>query len=235
MGLITAVALAALAWTILWRTRKLSPAALQLLGAALLAGLAGYAFQGRTGLAGSPAAERAPAALPPAMTIPLAEEFFGRFNGAYSWLVIANSFLSRGNSEQAVATLASATRAAPGNAQLWIAYANAMRIHSGGRISPASRLAFERSAVLAPDHPGPAFFFGLAVLQTGDLDGALAVWNELLTKAPAGSPWGRALETRLAVLREIKAQTSTVPNRTAPPTDLRDRPAELPGTAGTGT
>lgn len=217
MGLIIAATLAALAWTALWRTRALAPASLQLLGAALLVGLAGYTFQGRTGLAGSPAAERAPNALPPAMALPLAEEFFGRFNSASSWLVIANSFLARGDSGEAVATLASATRAIPNNAQLWIAYANAIRMHGGGRISPASRLAFERAAALAPRHPGPAFFFGLAVLQTGDVDGALAVWNDLLADAPAGASWRGALATRIAVLQQIRARAATPPRGSAPP------------------
>ena len=106
MGLIVGAVLAASVWLVLWRTRGIGSAALQLVGAALLVGLAGYAMQGRVGLIGSPAAERPPHALPPAMTIPLADEFFGRFNGAYSWLAIANSFLARGNSGEAVATLA---------------------------------------------------------------------------------------------------------------------------------
>lgn len=206
MGLIVAAALAALTWGALWKTRRLSRAALQLLGAALLAGLAGYAFQGRVGLAGSPAAERRVAALPPAMPIALADEFFGRFNAAYSWLVIANSFLARGDSGEAVATLASATRAQPRDAQLWIALANAMTIHGGGRISPAARLAFGRSARLAPDHPGPAFFFGLALLQQDDVAGALVVWKELAAKAPDGSPWGAALQSRIAMVERLQRE-----------------------------
>lgn len=224
MGLLLGAVLAASVWLVLWRTRRIGSAALQLVGAALLVGLAGYAMQGRVGLIGSPAAERSPQALPPAMTIPLADEFFGRFNSAYSWLAIANSFLARGNSGEAVATLASATRAAPGNTQLWIAYANALRIHGGGRISPASRLAFERSATLAPDHPGPAFFFGLAVLQSGDVDGALIVWNDLLKKAPAGAPWGRALATRITVLNEIRSRVAAERTGTVPSARADDRP-----------
>lgn len=208
MALIIAAVLASLVWIVMWRTRRLNAAALQLLGASLLAGLAGYAFQGRTGLTGSPAAERAAQPLPPAMATPLATEFFGQFNGAYSWLVIANSFLARGNSGEAVATLGSAIRSRPRDAKLWIAYANAIRIHSGGRISPASRLAFERGASLAPEHPGPAFFFGLAVLQTGDIEGALVVWNDLLAKAPADAPWGKALAARVAILNQVRASQS---------------------------
>lgn len=228
MGLVIAAMLAALVWTTLWRTRKLGSAALQLVGAALLAGLAGYATQGRTGLFGSPAAERTPVALPPAMTIPLAEEFFGRFNGAYSWLVIANAFLARGNSGEAVATLASATRSAPRNAQLWIAYANALRIHSGGRISPASRLAFERSAVLAPEHPGPVFFFGLAVLQTGDVAAATAIWRDLLADAPEDARWRQPLAARIAVLEEVRARAANAPNVREPRADSPNRPVAAP-------
>lgn len=229
MGLVIAATVAALGWVILWRTRKLNTAALQLAGAALLAGLAGYAFQGRTGLTGSPAAERPHVALPEAMTIPLAEEFFGRFNGAFSWLVIANSFLARDDSGEAVATLASATRAAPRNAQLWIAYANAMRIHSGGRISPASRLAFERGAMLAPGHPGPAFFYGLAVLQTGDPEGALAIWNDLLAKAPENARWRGALATRVLLLEQLQARIAEASNVIKSRADPGDRPATIKG------
>lgn len=214
MGLIIAAALAALVWGVSWRTRRMTRAALQLLGAALLAGLAGYAFQGRTGLTGSPAAHRAAVALPPAMPIALANEFFGQFNGASSWLIIANSFLAKGDSGEAVATLESGIRARPNDAQLWIALANALTIHSGGRISPAARLAYGRSAKLAPEHPGPAFFFGLALLQQNDVPGGLVVWRQLLAKAPSGAPWGAALATRVAIVeglqRDAEAQAGPV-------------------------
>lgn len=208
MGLILGAAVAGLVWLALWRTRKLNAASLQLLGAALLTGLAGYAFQGRTGLMGSPAAERGVRSLPPAMPIPLAEEFFGRFTGAYPWLVIANAFLARGDSGEAVATLASAIKARPRDVQLWIAYANAIRIHGGGRISPGARLAFERSVQIAPEHPAPAFFFGLALVQSGDVPGALTVWKQLVKKAPAGSPWGKALTERIALLERLATVTA---------------------------
>lgn len=208
MGLILGAAVAGLVWLALWRTHKLNGASLQLLGAALLTGLAGYAYQGRTGLPGSPAAERVAPSLPPAMPITLAEEFFGRFTGAYPWLVIANAFLARGDSSEAVATLASAIKARPRDVQLWIAYANAIRIHGGGRISPAARLAFERSVELAPEHPAPAFFFGLALVQSGDVPGALIVWKQLAEKAPTSSPWGKALSAQIALLERLTTTTS---------------------------
>ena len=237
MGLIIGAAVAMLAWSALWRTRKLNAASLQLLGAALLAGLAGYAFQGRTGLLGSPAGERAVPSLPPAMPIPLAEEFFGRFTGAYSWLVIANAFLAHGNSSEAVATLASATRARPADAELWIAFANALRIHGGGRISPAARLAYEHAAQLAPDHPAPAFFFGLASVQSGDVATALSVWKQLLANAPPGSRWGEALKLRIALLEQVAtvvdARRLRANQLKTPSASIRRLPTEPVSSAGT--
>lgn len=208
MGLILGIVMAGGAWLALWRTRRQTRASLQLLAAALLAGLAGYAFQGRTGLMGSPAAERAPVALLPAMPVELATEFFGRFNAAYPWLVIANSYMARGDSAGAVATLESAIRAAPSDAQLWIILANAMTIHAGGRISPAAQLAFRRSALLAPQHPGPAFFYGLTLLQLNQVPQALDVWRRLLANAPASSKWRLPLAERIAFVERLQARSA---------------------------
>lgn len=213
MGLVIAAVLAALIWTGLWRTRRLTGASLQLLGAGLLTGLAGYAYQGRVGLMGSPAAERRVAALPPAMPIALANEFFGQFNGASMWLIIANSFLAKGDSGEAVATLQSGIRARPGDAQLWIALGNALTIHGGGRMTPAARLAYGRSARLAPEHPGPAFFFGLALLQQDDVAGALATWRQLLAQAPDGAPWGTKLASRIALIEALPRDEMTKARR----------------------
>lgn len=205
MGLILGIIMAGTAWAVLWRTKRLGRADLQLLAAALLAGLAGYAFQGRTGLSGSPASEQAVVALPPAMPIELATEFFGRFTAAYPWLVIANSYMRRGDSASAVATLESATRAMPNDTQLWIALANAITIHGGGRLTPAAQLAFRRSAALAPQHPAPAFFYGLTLLQLGQVPQALFVWRRQLARAPAGAKWREPLAFRIMIVEQAQA------------------------------
>jgi cytochrome c-type biogenesis protein CcmH/NrfG len=39
---------------------------------------------------------------------------------------------------------------------------NALVLHADGMMTPAAELAFQRAAKLAPDHPGPKFFYGLA-------------------------------------------------------------------------
>lgn len=207
MGLIIAVAIAGLVWMALWRSRRLASASLQLVGAALLAGLAGYALQGRVGLTGSPASERRTTALPPAMPMELAADFYERFNASTPWLVIANAYMSRGDSEGAIDVLQAALRAQPRQSQLWIALGNAMAIHNGGRMSPAVDLAFRQAELSAPGRPGPRFFAGLLLLQTGQVDQALVVWNELLATAPKTAAWRSGLAAKIAAVEAVRDGT----------------------------
>ena len=71
--------------------------------------------------------------------------------------------------EGAAELLQNAVRRSPDNADLWVGYGNALVMHGGGMMSPAAQLAFQRAAALAPDHPAPRFFYGLALAQGGQL------------------------------------------------------------------
>ena len=214
MGLFVAVALAAIVLALLWATRRVRGAALQLVSAAMLFGLAGYALQGEARLTGSPAAERVATPLPPALPTDLAAEFYGAFNAATPWLAIANGYLRRGDSAGAVATLTSAVRASPRTSELWIALGNAMVAHNGGRSSPASELAFRRSASLAPRHPAPRFFYGLSLLQQGQVEPGLALWKDLLAGAPEHAAWRIPLAARIAVVERVRSRAPS-PGRSA--------------------
>lgn len=204
MGLIIGVLLAAAIWLALHRTRALNGASLQLAAAALLIGLAGYSLQGRAGLAGSPAAERAPRPLPPVLPVELAGEFYGRFNVATPWIVIANGYMARGDGANAVTTLISAVRGAPRNSELWIALGNGLVAQNGGRMSPAAELAFAKGLSLAPQHPGPRFFYGLALLQQGKVDQGLDLWKHILRDAPPDVSWRPNLAARIAIVEQVR-------------------------------
>ena len=52
----------------------------------------------------------------------------------------------------------------------------------------------------APDSPGPPFFLGLALAQSGRLDDARALWFDLLQRSPADAPWRAGLQERLGQL-----------------------------------
>lgn len=213
MGLIVACIVAGFAWLVLWRTKRLNGAALQLAAAALLVGLAGYALQGRSGLLGSPASDRGARPLPPIIPTDIAEAFFGRFNGAYPWLVIGNSYMRRGDSANGVAAMQSGLRARPDDPELWVGLGNALSLHAGGTIPPAARLAYERAMAVAPAHPGPPFFYGTALLRQGEVEPAVVMWKRAIAFAPAGAPWAGGLNNRIALLERLRAEP---PRRSRP-------------------
>lgn len=170
---------------------------LQLVAAVLMFGSAGYALQGRPGLPGSPAEQRADAV--PVPLTPLRHAFFGQFTGSERWLVIADSYASRGNTEDAVGVLRAAVREHPGDPELWVGLGNALVDHAGV-LTPAGQLAYARAAELAPGHPAAAFFRGLALARSGDGGQAVAQWRELLAKAPADASWRPLVEDAILAL-----------------------------------
>lgn len=174
---------------------------LQLSAAALLLGSAGYALQGSPGTPGSPRAART--AEPPIPLTRMRHAFFGQFSGAEPWLRIAEALASRGNTQDAVGAMRSAVREHPGDPALWIGLGNALVDHSKG-LTPASEFAFRRAAELAPGHPAPSFFMGLALARSGDREGALKLWQSVLAKAPEDASWRPLVEEAVAVLEPPK-------------------------------
>lgn len=164
---------------------------LTLAAATLMLGGAGYALQGRPGLGGSPRAGQ-PAAAP----IPLDRAralFMGRFNASDRWLIMADALAARGKTEDAVGILKSAVRAHPNDYGLWVGLGNALTDHAR-TVTPAARLAFARAKQVAPTAPAPDYFLGLALLRSGEPEEALALWRELLARAPAEAQWRPLVE-----------------------------------------
>ena len=178
---------------------------LMLAAAALLFGSAGYALQGRPGLPGSaprPAAESAP--------LPLANArhaFFGRFNRSDRWLIISDSYASRGDTANAVGIIRAGLRAHPDDFMLWVGLGNALTDHARV-ITPAAGLAFDRAEQLAPWSPAPRFFRGLAFLRSSDPQAALKEWRSLLADAPAEARWRSIVEDGIALIERGPAEAA---------------------------
>jgi len=165
--------------------------------AALLLGAAGYALQGWPDLRGSPAPEGEGRGV-----LPLTEArhaFFGNFTSAESWLRISEALARRGNTEDAVGILQNAVQRYPGDPQLWIGLGNALVDHAHG-LTPPAEFAYRRAAELSPGYPAPLFFYGLALARSGDRQGAVEVWRQLLTKAPPDASWRPLVEQGIAAL-----------------------------------
>jgi cytochrome c-type biogenesis protein CcmH len=165
--------------------------------AALLLGAAGYAFQGSPDLPGAPTR---PAEIADIFPLTQARHaFFGECAPAEPWLRMSEALARDGRSEDAIGILENASRRYPGDPQLWIGLGNALVDHARG-ITPAAELAYRKAEAVAPGHPAAPFFYGLALARSGDRQGALTLWSEVLVKAPARASWRPLVEKGVAAL-----------------------------------
>jgi cytochrome c-type biogenesis protein CcmH len=204
IGWLILLAIAGAALAAIGRFGRLDRNTLQLVAAALLIGLAGYAWQGSPGLSGAP--KRAPEReeIAPDAFSKMRKDMFGQFDTADRWLTIAEGYQRRGDSWSAAGLIRSGLREHPENATLWVGYGNALVVHAGGMVTPAAQLAFQRAAELAPNHPAPRFFLGLSLAQSGRLDEAERAWRELLAASPADAPWRPQIEQQLMFLQQAR-------------------------------
>ena len=196
IGFIVLVLMIALSLGALWLLR-VRGAALTASAAALLLGGAGYALQGSPGLPGAPAQNMEARDIFPLTQARHA--FFGEFTFAEPWLRISEALARDGKSEDAVGILQNAVKRYPGDPQLWIGLGNALVDHARG-LTPAAELAYKRGEAAAPGHPAAPFFYGLALARSGDRDGALKSWKDILAKAPPNASWRPLVEEGVAAL-----------------------------------
>lgn len=175
------------------------------IGAALLLGMAGYAAQSHPSLPGSPTAARETVSGNPE-AVAARQKLAGNPPGGDKWLVIADGMARNGQFADAATVLRGSVAKDPKNADAWLAMANALVSHADQRLSPAAILAFRRAQDAAPGNPGPPFFFGLALAQSGRLQEARTMWAGLLARSPTDAPWRTDLVLRLQELDQFIAQ-----------------------------
>ena len=195
---------------------KLPRSAWEITGAALLLGLAGYAAQGSPGLAGSPTPPREDRDSNAAALVETRQAMQAEFAPGRRYLITADAMARNGRFESAAAILRGAIRAHPEDPDAWLALGNALVGHADGIATPAALYAYDKAAGLAPGHPGPPFFSGLALAQSGRFAEARERWQGLLDRplAPgntsADEPWRAVLSAqvqRLDALIEAQRQT----------------------------
>lgn len=175
---------------------------LQACAAALLFGAAGYALQGSPGVASAPAEGGTNRDVLPLTGARHA--FYGDFSSEESWLRISEALARSGSTEDAVGILQNAVRRYPGSAHLWVGLGNALVDHAHG-LTPPAELAYRRAAEISPDYPGPQFFYGLALARSGDRQGALVVWRNVLATSPKDASWRPLVEQGVVALSAPRA------------------------------
>ena len=203
----------------LWIAGKLRGAALQVTLAALMLGAAGYALQGQPDLPGAP---REGELSRPALPLTEARQaMLGRFTAGERYLLIADSFARRGNTTEELGAIRAGLKSYSGNLALRIGLANALVDHAQ-MITPAAELAFERARELAPRHPAPLFFEGLAHARSGDLERGLQLFRAALALTPQGTSYRPMIEQGVMMVSNTLAEQQAASRRpagqgTAPP------------------
>ncbi|MCY1671276.1 tetratricopeptide repeat protein [Novosphingobium sp. SL115] len=187
---------------------KMPRAGWELSGAALLVGIAGYALQGSPAMPGAPKAPVENKQAADEALIKQRQQMGDGFAQGQSWLILADGLARQGQYGAAAEVLRKGTQQFPNDADVWVSLGNALVGHSDGLITPAAQFAFQKAAKIAPDHPGPPFFMGLALAQSGRLPDARAIWAELLARSPADAPYRVDLEERIQRIDSMLAMVS---------------------------
>jgi len=180
--------------------------------AALVFGMAGYALQASPALPGAPKAPAQTISGDPASLVNARRALDGKSGPANdNWLVIGDALARDGQYADAAGVMLGAVQSNPGNSEAWLALANALVAHADGMLTPASLFAFQRATEAAPADPGPPFFLGLSLAQSGRFSEAHGLWGELLARSPPDAPWRADLESRIARLDGLIAQQQAAP------------------------
>jgi len=174
-------------------------------GSALMLGAAGYALQGRPDLPGRAAQSARAAAADDAGMVALRDRLFGTYSQDHAYAVAADAVGRSGDARAAVRAYLGGLNRLPNSVALWTGLGGAYAAHDRS-LSPAARLAFDRAIRLAPEHPGPAFFLGLAYVRGDDLPAARRWWARALALSPAGTDYRREIAVRLLLLDRVLAE-----------------------------
>jgi len=199
MGWVIAAGLAIALMVGLVALGRMPRTAWEITAAALLLGLAGYAWQGNPGMGGSP--KDAGTGKAGQFDEQLAEQRRGmaeRYGQAGQWLMLSDGLGRQGKTKEAANVLLAGLKQSPTDANLWLGLGNALVAHADGVVSPGAEFAYRRAMAIDPEAPAPPYFYGLALARAGQLQGAKELWVPLAAKAPEGSKIKAELELNIA-------------------------------------
>ena len=182
--------------SLLW-SAKLPRKLWEPLAAALVLGLAGYAWQGRPSLPDVPAKPSADKGEEAAALIDMRHDMDQNYGAAKFWLITADSFARSGDYQLSATYIKSGLHQNPNDANLWSALGVQLMLASDGRMSAPAKFAFDRARKLQPNQPAPDYFEGLAALFDGRVVEALKLWRGLLDRAQESDRWKPRLQAQV--------------------------------------
>lgn len=176
--------------------------------AALMLGATGYALQARPALPGAPAAARKAVAVDEAGVARMRElrsAMFGQFTTLDYAFYPADALIRSGKADTAAQLMLGAVRQSPQSPALWTWLGMALVEADQGTMSPAAGLAFRRGVTLSPEHPGPAFFYGMALARAGQPQAAIPWLGRALQLTPERASYRQDIQRALIQVQMIAA------------------------------
>lgn len=195
-----------------WRARPPGVIAAALLVPA--AALALYFVLGRPGLPGRTplsgdaqtlAASDPQAAEVAGLVVELERRMAERPGDPVGWRLLGHAQASLGRWADSAASYARAVATGGGDAQTLAAWGEALVFAAGGTVSPPAEEVLRRALAADPREPRARYYQGLARLQAGEPQAALALWRGLAAQTPADAPWAGFLEDRIRLAEAMAA------------------------------
>jgi tetratricopeptide (TPR) repeat protein len=174
-----------------------------MVGAALFMGATGYAWQGRPMLPAVPATPRSDKIAFEPEALALRESLLGRYTADATYVTAAEAMTRDGDQRAAAQVVLGGLSKYPRSFILWTWAGTTLAAAAGDQVSPPALLAFRQAARLAPEHPAPPFYTGMAYIRAGDFAAARPYWAHALALSPQGTTYRREIGLRLALLDRL--------------------------------
>lgn len=175
-------------------------------GAVLIFGLIGYTWAGSPGQVGSPKQPQTKVEQESGEAMVEARRaLFDPATAKPGYLTLSDGFARRGKFDDAAGLLRKGLRENPEHLEGWLALGMALTGHAEGFVTPAANYAYGKAREIDPGNPGPDFFLGTSLLQTGQIMAARETWGRLLANSPDDAPWKPEIERRVEQLDEMIA------------------------------
>lgn len=123
--------------------------------------------------------------------------------------------MAAGEPGEAARAFAHAARLAPKDADLRVAYGEAMMTVGEGKITPDARNAFAEALAINPAHDGARYYLARAKIADGDVPGGLADWRALAASLPQGDAHRQLVEAQIAEVEKTGGLTDAASDQAA--------------------
>ena len=173
------------------------------IAAAVVLGLAGYAWQGSPDQPASPAQPITAKLKADESLLQMRADMDTGYGIGKQWLITADSYARSGKYDYSAAFIQSGLRQYPQNGDLWAGLGVVLMLAGDGQMSSPAKMAFANARKFAPKNPAPDYFDGLVELFEGRPVKTVEIWQRLVDDAPDKAIWRPKLESQLGGLKTM--------------------------------